>query len=195
MCLKLMTKIACTCLAVVSFNASAISINGLDWLPFSNTISMSTNQVDAALLPGGSLEGWRFATNDEVSSMLTSFHPGWVPGFSSANQGITDELAALLGYTFTSTGTAREIFGATANAGGGGCCNSAYVFQIGFRGQPVTDDFADLTIINRNRPLNVNGRPVASFLVSELTAVPVPAALWLFGSGLLGLISIAKRRA
>jgi hypothetical protein len=28
----------------------------------------------------------------------------------------------------------------------------------------------------------------------ELTAIPVPAAVWLFGSGLLGLIGVARRR-
>ena len=29
----------------------------------------------------------------------------------------------------------------------------------------------------------------------EITAVPVPAAVWLFGSGLLGLIGVARRKA
>jgi len=33
-----------------------------------------------------------------------------------------------------------------------------------------------------------------SMHVTELTTVPVPAAVWLFGSGLLGLIGIAKRK-
>ena len=28
----------------------------------------------------------------------------------------------------------------------------------------------------------------------EVTPVPVPAAVWLFGSGLLGLIGVAKRK-
>jgi len=34
--------------------------------------------------------------------------------------------------------------------------------------------------------------PMTSFQVS---AVPVPAAVWLFGSGLLGLIGVARRKA
>jgi len=29
----------------------------------------------------------------------------------------------------------------------------------------------------------------------ETTVIPVPAAVWLFGSGLLGLIGIARRKA
>jgi hypothetical protein len=28
----------------------------------------------------------------------------------------------------------------------------------------------------------------------SLTAVPVPAAVWLFGSGILGLVGVARRR-
>ena len=34
-----------------------------------------------------------------------------------------------------------------------------------------------------------------SWSSSSLAAVPVPAAVWLFGSGLLGLIGVARRRA
>ena len=36
---------------------------------------------------------------------------------------------------------------------------------------------------------------VTNFSITEVSAVPVPAAVWLFGSGLLGLIGIARRRA
>jgi fumarate reductase subunit C len=32
------------------------------------------------------------------------------------------------------------------------------------------------------------------FMVREATVVPVPAAVWLFASGLLGLVGIARRR-
>jgi hypothetical protein len=31
-------------------------------------------------------------------------------------------------------------------------------------------------------------------LVVNPTAIPVPAAIWLFGSGLLGLVGIARRK-
>ena len=31
-------------------------------------------------------------------------------------------------------------------------------------------------------------------LTATATAVPVPAAVWLFGSGLLGLVGVARRR-
>ena len=40
---------------------------------------------------------------------------------------------------------------------------------------------------------SVNGEVVSTDIIN--TAVPVPAAVWLFGSGLLGLVGIARRRA
>lgn len=41
---------------------------------------------------------------------------------------------------------------------------------------------------------NVASSWTGSFLVREITAVPLPPALWLFSSGLLGLVGIAKRK-
>jgi hypothetical protein len=35
---------------------------------------------------------------------------------------------------------------------------------------------------------------LATGIISSITAVPIPGAFWLFGSGLLGLIGIARRR-
>ena len=34
-----------------------------------------------------------------------------------------------------------------------------------------------------------------SMTVTSISAVPVPAAVWLFGSGLLGLLGISRRKA
>ncbi len=45
---------------------------------------------------------------------------------------------------------------------------------------------------------NPNGSDNDSFKIASLTAtavVPVPAAVWLFGSGLLGLVGVARRKA
>ena len=41
---------------------------------------------------------------------------------------------------------------------------------------------------------NNNGKPFALSHVAAYTVVPVPAAVWLFGSGILGLVGIARRK-
>ena len=39
------------------------------------------------------------------------------------------------------------------------------------------------------------GLNLVGTISGDLTAVPVPAAVWLFGSGLLGLVGVARRKA
>jgi len=52
----------------------------------------------------------------------------------------------------------------------------------------------DITILREELPnvwkLETNGM----LTYAPVSAVPVPAAVWLFGSGLLGLVSVARRR-
>ena len=43
--------------------------------------------------------------------------------------------------------------------------------------------------------LNISGLSAAPSLVGTTSVVPVPAAVWLFGSGLVGLVGIARKRA
>lgn len=38
------------------------------------------------------------------------------------------------------------------------------------------------------------GSPINALLYRDVSTVPVPAAVWLFGSGLLGLIGVARRK-
>ena len=39
------------------------------------------------------------------------------------------------------------------------------------------------------------GRPIALAVDVQVQVVPVPSAVWLFGTGLLGLVGVARRRA
>lgn len=43
-------------------------------------------------------------------------------------------------------------------------------------------------------PSNFGGSQYLLSLTGTVSAVPVPAAIWLFGSGLLGLVGVARRR-
>jgi hypothetical protein len=47
----------------------------------------------------------------------------------------------------------------------------------------------------QNPPFNVGETKDTSHITAYVSAVPVPAAVWLFGSGLLGLLGYSRRRA
>lgn len=78
---------------------------------------------------------------------------------------------------------------------------------FGFTGGPLTQDSQiftasntftgnlayDLMAVNINFSLSANSSVGVSGFVQQ-TPVPVPAAVWLFGSGLLGLVAVARRR-
>ena len=79
------------------------------------------------------------------------------------------------------------IWTGTPNPGGNGTATT-FMFSS-------TDNDSDGTLgvpMAENGPFAFNN---ANFSVKgELTAVPIPAAAWLFGSGLIGLVGVARRR-
>jgi len=54
--------------------------------------------------------------------------------------------------------------------------------------------FFDMNNGNQNFTYNYYGSSGWAVKSGDVSAVPVPAAVWLFGSGLIGLISLAKRK-
>ena len=55
-----------------------------------------------------------------------------------------------------------------------------------------TQDFCDGTV--SDLACNANGQPFALSHSAAYGVVPVPAAVWLFASGLLGLVGVARKR-
>ena len=77
-----------------------------------------------------------------------------------------------------------------------GIGSSAGVFAGGktLSAEEVDDILNGLWYINIHTAANPGGEIRGQVLRGTFNPIPIPAAVWLFGSGLLGLIGIAKRK-
>jgi len=173
---------------------------GLDWLDLTATNGIAFN--DAELLN----PGWHYADNYEVSGLFESFfnYPGVeyapiMPDLTQSSSTGTISLDAditqfenLFGVTQDNTETASlgmfmsyvwltpetqfpAVFG-TLRA-------NNYLYTIRQEGNhPLVPQLLD-----------VGTEGVGIYLV-RTSVVPVPAAAWLFGSGLIGLVGLARRK-
>lgn len=204
-------------------NASFVrNINGTnyEWLELTQTIFMSRNQVEALLGdPGSSLYGYQYAsralTEDLYNSYITwdgldGFHgnPDTVNGmhnmitdlgatevFPSPDNWYTQDTVD--GYTVT-YGTrmhATFLYGLSEECGGtSSTCKGE--FSVGYNYGVAAE-----TVLSEANGLNANYEPVLltsmdriDYLGSLLVRpVPLPGAIWLFASGLIGIFGILKK--
>lgn len=202
-----------TAQATTVFNTPGIET--IRWLELTSTANMSRLEVEAELGAGGLFEGWRYATRTETENLYDSLWGGSTEGLSTDNYagartffdtfGISDYYAADNNSGYSSTGYAQwqPYFGAPSECGGSEIfsCNGNVVIQDStFNGTQNRGSFEDLyglsTGIDNVNDQNYAGKTstglnVASHLVQDVSTVPVPAAVWLFCSGLLGLLRVA----
>ena len=197
----------CTCLAVVSFNTNAAlvsrlgglayydDVTDLTWLADANSAgSMNWSDANAWAenLNVSGVTGWRlpktvasagytggydYACTD---SEMCNFFYNVLGGSQNVSIGITHNSNYDLFANWTNAGywSATEYSYISAN-------DSAWWFMF-FNGAQNIDN-------NKN---NLYGAwAVYSGDVNDfVSAVPVPAAVWLFGSGLIGLAGVARRK-
>jgi len=91
--------------------------------------------------------------------------------------------ATALMFNFSAPGTTNEIrFYDSRNGWGINECFSGYNRECIWRDATVANTDAEFVL--RTGTIDIG-----------VSAVPVPAAVWLFGSGLLGLVGVARRKA
>ena len=171
------------------------TVSGLDWLDLTETNNMSRVDVLAKLGDGGEFDGWRYAARYEVADLWLNFgidfsgsdygyysgvvNPGIVQATSFLGN-IPDDPAvhtySLIGITgLRQSSTSHYILGAFYNA---------------VDGYNVYHDIRD----GYSLPDTGAAAWYGHYLVKDASVVPVPAAVWMFGSGLLGLIGMARRK-
>lgn len=154
---------------------------GLQWLDLTETQGISWNQAEASTFV--TIDGYVHATEAQVITLFTN------AGFLATdntnnvlNNPAAADLLAFLGCT---------QFCGTVNATGRGFAewNATQTTRPNYHTSGLGAGAATTSLLSSNYDLV--DLTAGHFLVK---AVPVPAAFWLFGSGLLGLVGIARHK-
>ncbi len=156
------------------------------------------------------------ASTDTVNYTFTSSASSNTATFDSAvfNVGgsVTEYTSANYNLVLGSSGVGGSVIGGPGNSlfdvfslsGGEPIIRMSFDGEFNFTNGLADvffyNDFAMLTgdfEVNYSSPLLTgNGLSLNTLIVSTtVSAVPVPAAVWLFGSGLIGLAGVARRKA
>ena len=167
--------------------------------------AVSYSIVDLGTLGGTSSYGWGINNNGQVAgysyiagsnvshafiadgSGMTDL--GTLGGTHSYGWGINDS-GQVVGYSSTVTGSNAAFF-----------YDGSSMLDLCMMTDCASSGWSNFTAaygINNNGDITgygtIDGQQHA-FLLTNISAVPVPAAVWLFGSGLLGLIGVARRKS
>lgn len=198
----------CVCLTVASFKASAVlidngtfttdNVSGLDWLDLSITAGQSYN--DALT----SNPGWRYATNAEVENIFGISFNGFYDTTGGSAYGYSQGPAGAYSGQTTDIQSFQSTFG-LINLGGDEYSFGLYedednilrmmgAYQNGAGNNIVYGpEFVENYDSSLYQYRTSSNGAYGSYLV-RTSVVPIPAAIWLFGSGLLGLVGIARRK-
>ncbi|MDT8281325.1 MAG: VPLPA-CTERM sorting domain-containing protein [Gammaproteobacteria bacterium] len=126
--------------------------------------------------------------------------------FSIATAGSDIDIPDVI-FTLTSTGSFDDVSGTGLFSGtfsAGSLLSGAFVdLTVNTFTSTSGEFFGDVTYTGGSMMGNLTAGSIDGIFtgtsvvakLGELTVVPVPAAVWLFGSGLLGLAGVARRKA
>ena len=175
-------------------NYTTDDVNNLDWLDLTYTdgIAYTPALSAASEVEGG---GWSYATEQQITSLWNqAFGTDWTlnsAGYLSSTEYTVevDRFYSLFGETvstatvYYSAGLFEDDNGNLRLIAAGRVINTGLNKMYGPNYTGIYDAY-------REAP----NTSLGTFLV-RTTVVPVPAAVWLFGSGLIGLAGFARRKA
>ncbi len=188
------------------------NISGLDWLDVTASINQNYNFVTKNMVAGGIYAGWRYASGAEFDGLVANYTGGF-RGDDFMNRIYGDRidgLVTLLGSTLDSHHL--YYYGKTYDQLHGFAEGKGWDYTYGFiadttyQGEHwlamLYDDnlFSwrpDMESAQWNHHKNSqDSYSFGSYLVRDavkITETPVPAALWLFGPGLIGILGLSRR--
>lgn len=176
-------------------NDSALLLDtttGLQWLDLSVTADQSYNQILAQLQQGGAYDGFRYATREEVLHLwseanISDTNFTWV--INGEWQNVKD-LADRLGTStlFDPHGLGTHALG-LVEGGSGLTANQRLAMELSYHSNGM-----EVRTSSDHYALDVDFSSLhySSYLVQP---VPIPPTLWIFSSGLLGLIGTARYKS
>ena len=156
---------------------------GLEWLDLTQTQGISWNAAEASSYV--TIDGYVHATETQVETLF--LNAGFLTT-NNVNNPLNDsaaaDLLAFLGCT---------QFCGTVNATGRGFADwdGTQTVRPNYHTSGLGAGAATVSLFTANKDLL--DATAGHFLV-RASVVPVPAAVWLFGSGLLGLVGMARRK-
>lgn len=185
---------------MLSSNASATLIDnnyfttdtttGLDWLDLTETVNLSYDYVSSQFGSGGEFEGWALASRLQVRDLLDNAGgSGTYDGWSTGNNGVVTPLLGLWGdfSTDSQNNSVHFIFDEVDTFNRHAL---AYLFDTTKSTQGLSNDF--IKIDNGYWTDTSASSQVGSALV-RISSVPIPASIWLFCSGLVGLLHLRRK--
>ena len=154
---------------------------GLEWLDLTETLGISWNAAEASTFV--TVDGYVHATEVQVETLF--LNAGFLTTDNMNNPANNPAAADLLAYLGCTQ------FCGTVNATGRGFAdwNGTFTTRPNYHTSGLGAGAATTSLLTSD--LDLVDTTAGHFLVR---VVPVPAAVWLFGSGLIGLIGLARRK-
>ena len=195
---------AVLCLLALNVNGALIDngtfttddVSGLDWLDFSFTDGQAYDSAET-LNPG-----WRHATNSEMVNLFSVLFDGIYDTSAEIGASRTGQVIDPYANQRTDIAVFESLFGITQTTCTNDQCVSIYgVFEDeggilrisgawysqGNHSVITPENLGDYEVFRE-------GNSEVGIYMVRASVVPVPSAVWLFGSGLIGLIGLAKRK-
>ncbi|MFW5425828.1 MAG: VPLPA-CTERM sorting domain-containing protein [Methylophagaceae bacterium] len=168
--------------------------NNKDWLDVTATIDRSYDDISSKFGVGQEFDGWSYANSSDLEALVISA-AGAPDSVNTNTLNYTgeklDELIALLGVT-RADGRAESVLGILIDE------TSAFN-TMGILRDILTPGVDDIAFLRSGAFFDSFANSITgNYLIRDsvsVSAVPIPAAIYLMGSGLIGLLGVRRKKS